>query len=38
VRWEWVGGWVSTLSEAKGRGRRWEACAGEMGRGKTFER
>jgi hypothetical protein len=32
MRQEWVGGWRSTLLEAKGRGMGWEVHGGEMGK------
>ena len=31
VRWEWLGGWGSTLLEAKR--RRWEVHGGKTGKG-----
>ena len=38
VRWEQVGEWVSTLLEAKdrGRGRGWKVSGGETGKGNNI--
>jgi hypothetical protein len=37
VRWEWAGGYGSTLIEAVGGGMRWEFVEGNPGRGIIFE-
>ena len=37
VSWGWVGRWVSTLLEEKGKGVRWRVVGGETRKGTTFE-
>ena len=37
MRWEWVSGWESTLSEAKDKRMEWGLVEWELGRGTTFE-